>query len=208
MKKLLILFVLMSFQSFFSQTENTTDFLKEPDSVIKAKAFIEEYYADFKTEYDNQGDYYILSDSYRPKFSGSKFSMTYNSYDKKEKTVNTVKFDFKEVISIEFLNYNTILVHDDPPFDIIISGTIGFKTKEEMHTFEMNGQEFISGLPVEIYKAFETVWKYYQHTKMDQRKLDELNERLKMERNTEWPKPDQKRIEAEKKAQEEFKNKK
>lgn len=197
----------MSFQPFFSQTEITTEFVKEPDSVIKAKAFIEEYYEDFKKEYDYKGDYYVISDSYLPKFSGSKFSMTYNSYDKKEKTVNTSTFDFKDVISIEFLSYNTILVHDDPPFDIIISGTIGFKTKAEMHTLEMNGQEFISGLPVEIYKAFETVWKYYRNIKMDQRKLDEMNERMKMERNTEWTKPDQARIEAEKKAKEDFKNK-
>ena len=162
MKKLIFLFVLLSFQCCVSQAKIISDVAKEPDSIIKAKAFIEEYYADFKTEYDYKGDYSIISDSYRPQFSGSKFSMSYNSYDEKEKNLNAVKFDFKEVIAIEFLNYTTILVHDDPPFDMIISGTIGFKTKEKIHKLEMNGQEFIGGLPVEIFNAFETVWKFYK----------------------------------------------
>ncbi len=46
----------------------------------------------------------------------------------------------------------------------------------------------------------------FHYSKMSQREIDEKNERSKRAKEAEWPKPDKERIEAEKKAQDEFRN--
>lgn len=83
----------MSIQPFFSLKAQV------PSDAIDV---ISKYYSDFSTEYDHKGQYKMLSNYYQPNFSYSLFELTYHTYDSKNEPIkNTVKFDFKKVISIQ-----------------------------------------------------------------------------------------------------------
>ena len=85
--------VILSFQTFSSQKTSKAQSITVTPSISEAKEFIEKYYADFTTQYDFDGEYKMLSNTYQPKFSGSHFIMTYNSYDEaNRKTFHTTEF--------------------------------------------------------------------------------------------------------------------
>ncbi len=163
MKKLIILLVILSFQTFSSQKTSKAQSITVTPSISEAKEFIEKYYADFTTQYDFEGEYKMLSNTYQPKFSGSHFIMTYNSYDEaNKKTFHTTKFDFKNVISMQSYGGETVEIRGNETETIIISLAIGFQTKEKMQTVKIDVEDADDITRTEIYKAFEKVWKFYR----------------------------------------------
>lgn len=158
MKKLFLLFAFLLVQPFFSQkTQEENTLFKE------AIAYISTYYADFTTEYDYKGHYKMLSNTYNATFSGSKFTITHETYDDANNaTVHTTSFDFKNVISIKPYGGEMVKVHGSEIEQIPVALRIGFETKNKMETVNIYVEDEDDITRTPIYKAFETVWKYYK----------------------------------------------
>ncbi|WP_027376535.1 hypothetical protein [Kaistella palustris] len=210
MKKVATVLLLICFISGISQTysvkENRAD---ENSTVAAAKDFIISYYTDFTTEYLQDGKEKTLSKNYKASFSGAFFKLTFDTFDEEDhQSHHQIEFDFKNVSEIKPYGGETVTIHGTETEQIPVALHIGFTIKDKTETVNIyvNDEDDITRTP--IYKAFETIWKYYYSDKMAQRKQDEAAERFKRKKNTEWPKPNQQRVEAEKKAQEDFKNRK
>ncbi|QDP85642.1 hypothetical protein FNJ88_08755 [Chryseobacterium sp. SNU WT5] len=93
-----------------------------------------------------------------------------------------MKFDFRKVISMQPYGGELVSIHGTETEKIPVALRIGFKTKEEIETVPIYVEDEDDIKRAPIYKVFETLWKYYHQTKIDQRKLDEINERLKIKK--------------------------
>ena len=158
MKKLFLLFAFLLIQPFFSQKTQ-----EENPSLKEAIVFITNYYQDFTTEYDYKGEYKMLSNSYKPTFSDSKFTMTYTKYDDANKpTIITNTFDFKKVMSMKPYGGEMVVVKGDETEKIPVALRIGFQTKDKWESVNIYVEDEDDITRTPIYKAFETVWKFYK----------------------------------------------
>ena len=158
MKKLFLLFAFLMVQHFFSQKTQ-----EENTSLKEAIAYISTYYQDFTTEYDYKGDYKMLSNQYQPQFSGSKFTITHKTFDKvNNATINTTSFDFKNVISMKPYGGEMVKVHGSEIEQIPVALRIGFQIKDKWESVNIYVEDEDDITRTPIYKAFETVWKYYK----------------------------------------------
>lgn len=126
--------------------------------------YVEDYYSNFQTGYDSNGKYKIVSNNYKAIFSDSIFTLTFDVFDDDENFENQkITFNLKDVVSIESYGGDVIEIVGDETITVPISLRLGFKIKEEEVfgiNIYFNGYEDVT--TTEIYKAFESVWKYYQ----------------------------------------------
>lgn len=154
MKKYIFTIAIFSWHLTSAQQSYTTE------SYIK---YVEDYYSNFQTGYDSNGKYKIISNNYKAIFSDSIFTLTFDIFDDYENIENKkITFNLKDVVSIEPYGGNFIEIVDDETITVPISLSLGLKIKEEVFeiTIYFNGYEDVA--TTEIYKAFESVWKYYQ----------------------------------------------
>lgn len=158
MKKIFLLFGILFIQPFFSQKTQ-----KENDSLREAIAFISQYYKSFTTEYDYNGNYKMLSNRYQPQFSGSKFTLTHETYDEvNNATVHSISIDFRNVINMKPEGGELVTIYSTETEQIPVALQIGFETKKKIEKVRIYVEDGNDITETPIYKAFETVWKYYK----------------------------------------------
>lgn len=97
MKKIILLFLV--FIIGFSVTAQVTKMTK--DQTVE---FIKDYYSNYKTGYDVDEKYHLLSNNYKVTIEGCNFKISFDEYDHKtalKKKTKEVQFNFSEIKSIE-----------------------------------------------------------------------------------------------------------
>ncbi|MEO6949949.1 MAG: hypothetical protein ABI123_10000, partial [Ginsengibacter sp.] len=119
-KYLVILFFLQTASSHAQTTFSNEDAIE----------LIKDYYANFKTGYDFDGKYVIVSNNYQATFSSSTFTLTFDTFDEKENIHHQkIIINLKDVLSIEPFGGQTVKIHSSEPIIIPICLHVGFKTK-------------------------------------------------------------------------------
>lgn len=152
MKILLLITLLVSFNKSIAQDSI--------DNNSKAESHIKMYYSDFQTGYNSNGKFKIFSNNYKASFSGSVFTLTFDSFDENEKPLNQTKtIHLKDVVSIEPYGTDIVEIHGDESFMLPINGKLAFFTKKEMVEIPIYYEVDEDVTTTEIYKAFEKVLK-------------------------------------------------
>lgn len=123
---------------------------------------IKDYYSEFNTGYDFDGNYKILTNNYKATFSGSIFTLTFDTFDENENPQNQTKtINLKEVVSIEPYGTDVVEIKDNDPFIIPINGKLAFFTEKEIIEIPIYYEVDDDVTTSQIYKAFETILKYH-----------------------------------------------
>lgn len=118
------------------------------------------YYSDFQTGYDFEGEFKIFSNNYEATFSGSTFTLTFDTFDENGKPFNKTKtIQLKDVVSIEPYGTDLVEIHGDESFMLPISGKLAFFTKKEVFEIPIYYEVDDDVTTSKIYKAFEKLLK-------------------------------------------------
>jgi hypothetical protein len=149
MKKIFLNILLLLF--FLNSNAQVSTF-----SNTEAVDYITNYYANFKTGYDFDSKYKVISNNYNATFSGSIFTLTFDTFDEHEITQNqTITINLKEVMSIEPNGMDTLEILGLETLIMPICGKLGFKTKDEVQDINIYYEVDEDVTTTEIYKAFE-----------------------------------------------------
>lgn len=95
---------------------------------FNARAFITHYYSDFKTGYNFDGKYKPVTDHYKTAFSGSIFTLNFDSFSDDRKEERKIQFDFEKVLAITPYGGEMVEIKDPENISIPISNRLLFKT--------------------------------------------------------------------------------
>lgn len=118
--------------------------------------YIKQYYTDFSTGYNYDGNYTLVSNNYKTVFTDTSFTLTFDVFDEEGSIQHkTTTINLKEVISIEDGGGIIVDVRGDQPYMIVVSNILSFKTANysyEINIYSYRGYDIEQ---TEIYKAFE-----------------------------------------------------
>ena len=151
MKKIFLNSVLLLF--FFNSNAQDSNFTKK-----EAIEYITNYYSHFQTGYDFDGKYKVVSNNYKATFSGSNFSLTFDTFDENKNTQNqTITFNLKDVVSMAPNGGDTVEILGTETIMLPICYKLAFKTKDESHNINIYNEVDEDVTETEIYRAFETL---------------------------------------------------
>ena len=122
--------------------------------------FIKEYYSGFRTSYDFDGKYIVISENYKATFSDAIFTLTFEAFDE-NKTIQqqTITINLKDVLGIEPYGTDVIEIIDNDPLIVPICGKLAFITAKETYNINIYYEVDDDVEQSEIYKAFEKLIK-------------------------------------------------
>jgi hypothetical protein len=138
------------------------------DKKHSAIDYIKEYYSGFKTGYDFDGEYKVISDNYKASFANSIFTLTFDTFD--ENIViqkQTISIDLKEVIKMSPNGVAIVEIKDDVAYAIPICGKLAFTTPNESYEINIYYEVDNDVEQTEIYKAFEELMNSYKKMRIN-----------------------------------------
>ncbi|QDP84278.1 hypothetical protein FNJ88_01430 [Chryseobacterium sp. SNU WT5] len=124
---------------------------------FSAKAFITQYYSDFKTGYNFDGKYRPVTDHYKTAFSGSVFTLTFDYFSDDHMEKRKIQFDFEKVLAIEFYGGEMVEIKDPENLNIPISDRLLFKAGDKEFIINVEVSSEVEITKTEIYQAFLTL---------------------------------------------------
>lgn len=130
------------------------------ETVKNPVKYIQDYYSNFSTGYDFDGNFITLSDNYKTTFSDNIFTLTFNSFDENKITQNqTIIINLKDVVSIEPNSTEVIEVIGNDLLIIPLCGKLAFKTFDETYEINIYYEVDEDVERTKIFKAFEKLIK-------------------------------------------------
>lgn len=137
--------------------------VKAQSKPTAAESYIKEYYADFKTGYNFDGKYTLLTNNYNAVFSGSVFTLSFDSYNEQNTLKHkTISIDLKEVLRIENGGGSIVEVQDIQPYGLPVSYLLMFVTEDEIFEINIFFDVHKDIEYSEIFKAFEVLRNWHQ----------------------------------------------
>lgn len=95
-------------------------------------SYIKDYYSSFETGYDFDGKHIVISNNYKAIFSGSNFTLTFDTFGENKNIQNqTITINLKDVLSIEPNGTDVVEIFGNNPFILPICGKLAFITNME-----------------------------------------------------------------------------
>jgi hypothetical protein len=130
-----------------------------------AVEYLKNYYSEFQTGYDFDGEYNAITDNYKVEINDSLFTLffdTFNNNNISERT--TISFNFKDIIVIEPSGMAFVEVVGEN-YGIPVNGMLSLKTLKEEYTLNIYYEVDEDVTHTDIYKAFENLMNFYKNKK-------------------------------------------
>jgi hypothetical protein len=148
--------------------KNQIEILKASCTKNWALNYIKDDYSSFKTGYDLDGEYKVISENYKASFADSIFTLTFDTFD--ENIViqkQTITINLKDVITLSPNGADTVEINDYVAYALPICGKLAFATTNESYEINIYYKVDNDVEQTEIYKAFEDLMKSYKKTRIN-----------------------------------------